>query len=518
MPHLDIIKSISSNAVFYGKNRVGARVIQIFIISMLLSPLFLIPISNYLISLKTHSILQNIELEFEDEITQLSYLLDSEQINRSCEDNLTNLRKSVFNSNRAKEIGIFDKNGKIFCTSNHGETSFYLYPSMISRLDKSSNNVTLSYTETKFSKARSVTLIFSNQTGEGLSVLIPPRYLTRYIDRQLSNENIEYKLKVISRDLTDKVFSYDLVRYSTQSKIYPIQLEVSITPMYYLSQFLRYSWIFIVLASLASITYVFRQQKILYENSLENSLRCAITNDYLEVHYQPIMNNKTGKTVGCEALLRWKDPQQGLISPNIFIPLAEKLELIEAVTKIVVSKVIYFLRSKESVLESLYISINISRSVILKPSFVAFIEELVSADPEIATRIIFEITEDNNFSPDELITLQEHLTTLAGFGFKFAVDDFGTGYSGLNFIRQFPFSYVKIDRVFVKNLSNDSTIIALLESMKTLSVQLNMTAIVEGVEEPSQLAILDSLGFEYIQGFYFSKPLPNVELIEFLQK
>ncbi|MDV7103395.1 EAL domain-containing protein [Vibrio sp. TH_r3] len=518
MPHLDIIKSISSNAVSYGKHRIGVRVIQIFLLFMLLSLLVLIPFSNYLVSSKTHSILKQIEYEFSNEINQLSYLLSSENITLPCEDNLTNLRKSVFNSNRAKEIGIFDKNGKIFCTSNHGETSFYLYQSIIARLQKSPQNVTLSYTEAKLSKSRSVTLLFSNQVGEGLSVLIPPRYLTRYVDQQFIDDHIEYKLRIISRSIQDRVYSYNLVRYSAKSDIYPVQLEVSTTPMYYVTQFWRYSWIFFVLASLVSIYYVFREQKLLDKNSLENSLRSAITNDYLEIHYQPIVSYTTGKPVGCEALLRWKDPQQGFISPNIFIPLAEKLNLIEDVTKIVISKVVSFIRSNNTVLKPLYISINISRSVILKPSFVTFVQEILTVEPTLANKIVFEITEDNNFTFDELKLLKTQLEILSNLGFKFAVDDFGTGYSGLNFIRQFAFDYVKIDRVFVKNLSNDSTITALLKSMKTLSEQLNMTAIVEGVEESSQLEILNNLGFEYVQGFYFSKPLPSTEFTQYLQK
>ena len=516
MPKIKALKFNAPHTLIYNDDKFGIRILQIFILAIIVSLLFLVPVSNKLIETKTKTLLRAMENEFDQSISQFSYLLTPEKMAISCNEILTDLRKSIFNSERAKEIGVFDKNGKIFCTSNNGETSFHLYQTIMNRLKNSTNNITLSYTKTKLSRTRSIALIFTNEVGQGLSVLIPPRYLVQDIDRLLADDFINYKLRVISRELGKKAFADGIKSYVAQSDRYPLELEVSTTPMYYFMQFWRYLWVTLVLASLVTICYLFSRQKRLNNNSLENSLRYAITNDFLELHYQPIVNQKSGKTVGCESLLRWKDPTQGYISPDIFIPLAEKVNLIEDLTKLVIGKVALFISENLSLFSTVYISVNISRSVILKPSFVSFIDALVESQPLLAQKIVFEITEDNNFSQDELGTLKLHLNRLSAYGFKFAIDDFGTGYSGLDFIRQFPFDYVKIDRVFVKSLYDDSTIIPLLDSMMSLATQLNMKTIVEGVEEKYQLEILDRLGFVYIQGYYYSKPLPQEDLIEYL--
>jgi len=517
MPDFKVIKLAALNLLSYRKNSVGARISCIYFISLLVFILLLVPISNKILDIKTHNILVTIEQNFDFTTQQLSYLLTPKRVEMSCEENLFTLRKSVFNSDQVKEIGLFDRDGNIYCVSNGGSTSFTLYKNIMNRIEKSSDNVTLSYTLTKFSRTQSIVLVFTNKTGQGISVLIPPRYLLKEVDERLSTEHVNYRLSIVSKNLSHHSFKKGAAQYSAQSKKYPLKIIVSSTTMYYIIQFWRYCWIALLLASFISISYIIRQRKVQNSNSLESSLRYAIENDYLELHYQPIVNQKTGHTVGCESLLRWKDPIQGYISPEIFIPLAEKVNLIEDITKLVIRKVILLLTEEPSLFEQRYISVNISRSVILKPSFLRYVEMFMKYQPELARKIIFEITEDNNFSSEELKALKNHLLRLSSeYGFKFAVDDFGTGYSGLDFIRQFPFDYVKIDRVFVKSLYDDSTIIPLLDSMMTLATQLNMMTIVEGVEEKSQLEILDRLGFIYIQGYYYSKPLPKSKLIEYL--
>ena len=123
--------------------------------------------------------------------------------------------------------------------------------------------------------------------------------------------------------------------------------------------------------------------------------------------------------------------------------------------------------------------------------------------------MVFEVTEDGEYSDADMAKIKENLTKLANMGVKIAIDDFGTGYSGLDFVRQFPFSILKIDRVFVQNISDESSFgVPLLESMLQLSRTLGMQVIVEGVEYESQVKVLSKLGVDYIQGFYFYKPMP----------
>lgn len=518
MPKLQTKRTKKTSETSIGfRNNLTLRLVQIILVYLTIYLLFLIPVSNKLLEIKTQTILNSVEKKFDTITKQFSYFITPENLNVSCDDKLADLRKSVFDSDYAKEIGMFDTKGKIYCTSNSGATSFYLYETILERLQNNSENVTLSYTRSKLSQTRSVALVFSNSAGHGLSILIPPRYLLREVDLKLTNEKVNYQVSIIDRNLDDQPLKRGIATYTAESDKYPLNITISSTTSYYLSQFWRHLWVVIVLASLSSTFYILRLQRASNNNSLENSLRYAMEHDYLELHYQPIVDQKTGDTVGCESLLRWKDPVQGFISPEIFIPLAEKVNLIEDITKLVIEKVACLLTEEPPLFAKRYISINISRSVILKSSFVQFIETFIESHPQFPDKIIFEITEDNNFSKEELATLKEHLLRISNYGFKFAVDDFGTGYSGLDFIRQFPFDYVKIDRVFVKSLYDDSTIIPLLDSMMTLATQLNMMTIVEGVEEKSQLEILDRLGFKYIQGYYYSRPLPKTELISFLK-
>ena len=130
--------------------------------------------------------------------------------------------------------------------------------------------------------------------------------------------------------------------------------------------------------------------------------------------------------------------------------------------------------------------------------------------------MVFEITEEAIFTGSELVILRQHLDRLTALGIRIAVDDFGTGYSGLDFISQYSFDIIKIDRVFVNNLGNGQTIQPLLEAIYTLTKTLGMAVIVEGVEDLNQLKILRNLGFYNIQGFYFSQPLPKLDFLDYL--
>ncbi len=251
-------------------------------------------------------------------------------------------------------------------------------------------------------------------------------------------------------------------------------------------------------------------------NSLEFSLAQAIKGRNLSVHYQPIVDQRDGSVIGGESLVRWNDPAQGFISPDIFIPLAEKVGMIDQITYLVLDKAIKMISTNKKAFHDRYISVNVSRSLILRDDFIKEVESRLMFSYFISERLVFEITEEAIFNKDEFSILRQHLDRLASLGIRIAVDDFGTGYSGLDFIGQYPFDIIKIDRVFVTSLSNGKTTQPLLEAIHTLSQTLNMSVIVEGVEEEAQLWSLHDLGFYNIQGFYFSKPIPKPEFLDYL--
>lgn len=263
------------------------------------------------------------------------------------------------------------------------------------------------------------------------------------------------------------------------------------------------------MAGITTIILLSVKHKKQSQRSLEYSLSSALKNKHLHVHMQPIVNQNTNEIVGCESLLRWNDPIEGNVSPAIFIPLAESLGLIEELTYFVLRKVLMTLKSNQDVFESKYISVNISRNVVSNSNFSNKVISIFKRHPEILKLVVFEVTEDGECSDADMLKIRDNLTKLSNMGVRIAIDDFGTGYAGLDFVRQFPFSILKIDRVFVKNISDESSFgLPLLESMLQLSRTLGMQVIVEGVEYESQVKILSKLGVDYIQGFYFYKPMP----------
>lgn len=504
-----------TNIVSY-RSKVIVQIALIFILVMLMAWL------GALFSAKRHAevgakkALENIESHFDAVIDELSPLLLPSEQRVYCSNVLTELRQHVFRSDTLKEIGLFDDRGNVYCNSNRGVVSFYLYQTILDRLQL--DNVTLSYTKTKLSQQKSVVLLFTGASGNGISVVIPPRYILRIVESTLNQPSLNYNVSIISRHLVEENQQKWLQSYRFRSERYPLEVVANTSLDYYIHYFLSLAWIGIVVASVLSVILLYRRQDKFTQNSLEASLQEAIKNDYFDIHYQPITNVLDQQTIGCEALLRWNDPVQGTIAPNIFIPLAEKVGLIEQLSNLVIAKTCSFIDKNHALFSDKYISVNISRSVILKHSFMQKLLAFLEQVPHLTPHLVFEITEDNNFSTQELVVLKQHLDAISSHGIKIAVDDFGTGYSGLDFIRQYPFQFVKIDRVFIKSLYDDSNVIPLLESMLIIANNLNMKVIVEGVEEQYQLQILQRIGFTYIQGFYFAKPLPDAELLSYLSE
>ncbi|MDG3085782.1 EAL domain-containing protein [Vibrio hannami] len=469
------------------------------------------PLANRHVNVIAKQAIQELDSAFNSVHSELSYLTDQKIASQSCDELSSLLKKEVFKSDLAKEIGLFRPSGEVFCTNNASDEPFYLYQTIMSRLKH--NGTTLSYTKSKVSQVRSVFLLFSGESGYGVTALIPPRYIFR-IPEDISEFGLEYRLDVISRDISGAPPSSERkATASYKSDKYPLKVSVYTSQDYYLHYFVMNSWMGLLIAAIVTFYYFYARNKLISGNSLESALQNALINEELDVHYQPIIDSRDSKIVGFESLVRWKDPDEGYISPGIFIPLAEKLNLIDQITEQVMSKVITFIAEHGDAINERYVSINISRSLILKPEFVEWFTKLYRERPDLTNKIVFEITEDINFSNQELDLLKAHLRQISEIGIRVAIDDFGTGYSGLDFIRQYPFDIIKIDRVFVNNLSEDSTIIPLLESMKMISNTLNMKVIVEGVEEKTQVDLLSSLGFCFIQGFYYHRPMPKEDLL-----
>lgn len=246
---------------------------------------------------------------------------------------------------------------------------------------------------------------------------------------------------------------------------------------------------------------------------VENGLRRAITNLEFSLNYQPIFNLKNDDIVGFEALLRWDDPVKGQIKPCNFIPVAEDSDLIISIGDWVLRKSckdISLLIEKLGV--NFYVSVNVSAKQFHSMDFVSKIRQLVQEFDIPKNSLRIELTEsilieDDPFVLDRMLELRE-------LGILIHLDDFGTGYSSLGYLQSFPIHTLKLDMSFVKEIATNAKSFKLVTAMINMAHALGLQTVAEGIEYDSQAALLENIGCDSVQGFYFGRPVPLKELIE----
>ncbi|MDT4952212.1 MAG: hypothetical protein QOJ02_350 [Acidobacteriota bacterium] len=241
---------------------------------------------------------------------------------------------------------------------------------------------------------------------------------------------------------------------------------------------------------------------------VETDLRRALEREEFFVFYQPIMSLETGELRGFEALVRWRHPLRGFISPDDFIPVAEETGMIIQIGEYVLREACRQMQKWQVVLPSdppLFISVNLSVKQFSQPDLVEKVAAILKETKLNAKHLKLEITESAVMENVEDAT--ELLTRLRDLGLRISMDDFGTGYSSLSHLRRFPIDTLKIDRSFVTQMSEDDENAEIVRTIIGLAQNLGMDVVAEGVETPNQIETLKSLGCEYGQGYFFSKPL-----------
>lgn len=249
------------------------------------------------------------------------------------------------------------------------------------------------------------------------------------------------------------------------------------------------------------------QEKALARRRLVNNLHRAISEQQLEVHYQPIVNLKDGSVAKAEALLRWAHPDEGNIRPDIFIPLAEEIGIIDRISEWVCDATLQAFSNRcRAINSSFQVSINFSPVQFHggKDAFHALFELMDKIDVS-STCIVMELTEGTLLNLDE--RMLQKFDMLKHRGVQLALDDFGTGYSSLSYITKLKFDFLKIDQMFVRNLESNQTSLALCETMIVMAHKLGMKVIAEGIETKGQQRMLTEAGCDYGQGYLFAKPM-----------
>jgi diguanylate cyclase (GGDEF)-like protein len=242
---------------------------------------------------------------------------------------------------------------------------------------------------------------------------------------------------------------------------------------------------------------------------LEDDLWGAAERGELVLHYQPEVQLRTNQIVGCEALLRWRHPQWGLVPPNEFVPVAESSNLIleigdwvlrEALTRCAEWQVRYADRNP------LLVAVNISAKQFVAPDFADHIAGMLAETGAKAGNVCLEITE--SVLLDDAEETVARLDQLKALGVHLAIDDFGTGYSSLSYLRRFPVDILKVDQSFVSGLGHDPEDSAIVQAVVHMGKALRMTTLAEGVETPHHVIELRELDCDVAQGFHFARPVP----------
>ena len=242
---------------------------------------------------------------------------------------------------------------------------------------------------------------------------------------------------------------------------------------------------------------------------LESELHYALEHQEFELYYQPIVSLKTDKLSGFEALIRWKNPKRGFISPIEFIPLAEDTGLIIAIGDWVLKEACQQLQtwlSKFPEAADLKMSINLASHQIREPDLLEKLDVILAETGIDGASIRLEITESTLMDQGEQ-TINK-LAQLRARNIQLSIDDFGQGYSSLSYLHRFPINILKIDRAFINQMTDGGENIEIVRTITMLAHTLNMSVVAEGVETEQQLEILKKLGCEFGQGYLFSRPLP----------
>jgi len=257
-------------------------------------------------------------------------------------------------------------------------------------------------------------------------------------------------------------------------------------------------------------------REVLARAEVERELRVAIDTRQLSLQYQPVVDLRTERIIGVEALLRWDHPVHGRLAPATFLPIAEDTGLIVDIGEYVLDEACRQARRCRVERPDLAISmaVNLSSKQVVHADLLLHVERALSTNGVAAADLILELTE--SVMLEDSPAVRDRLAGLVAMGIRLAIDDFGTGYSSLSYLQRFPFDLLKIDKRFVDGIAGDPTQAALGRAIVSLADALGLDTIAEGIEQTEQIELLTSLGCRFGQGFLFARPMSGDDLVALL--
>ena len=247
--------------------------------------------------------------------------------------------------------------------------------------------------------------------------------------------------------------------------------------------------------------------------NMESSLRHAISNNELFLLFQPQIDTESGQLIGVEALVRWQSSLYGLVSPLEFIPLAEENGQIQQIGEWVLMSAIDYMAKWEGMgLQPIKMSVNVSANQLMYSDLDKIISACFEKHGPLQSKLTIEITESAAIA--DVDYTRNILDGLIELGVEISLDDFGTGYSSLSLLKELPLHWVKVDRTFIKEIANSPQDMDFVSSINQMSHSFGYKIVAEGVETPDQLAVAKRIGCDVIQGYVYSKPITEKELID----
>lgn len=255
------------------------------------------------------------------------------------------------------------------------------------------------------------------------------------------------------------------------------------------------------------------ERALLVQDEIEQGIRYGLEHGHFVPYFEPQVDLGTGALVGFEVLARWDHPLSGIIEPDRFIPVAEDIGLIDALSEQVIRAALFQSVDWDP---SLKISVNISPLQLADGWLAQRIVRILTETGFPAERLVVEITESSLFADIDLA--RTIVTSLKNQGIRLALDDFGTGFSSLSHLRALPFDMIKVDRSFVSSIHSNKESIAIVRAVTTLATALSVPVLVEGIESEATHAIVLELGCEVGQGWYFGKPMPAERALQLISQ
>ena len=263
-----------------------------------------------------------------------------------------------------------------------------------------------------------------------------------------------------------------------------------------------------------------RNQQVVEKIKMERSLNQALFNDEFSMHYQPILDFKSGDVAGFEALMRWNSPERGMVRPDIFMGVAEETSLIIPIGQWIIQRVCYdFARLKRKMKQAgtydkkLFIGINIAVKQFRDPKLFEVLNTAVKKYDLDPSEIKLEITERVLIAGDFVF---DWIKKARAMGYSVALDDFGTGYSSLSYLSNLEVNNLKIDKSFVEKVTTDKKTASIVKTIINLSHDLNLTVIAEGIQTKEEWNFLKKLNCNFMQGYLYSEPVKLSELVEMM--